>query len=86
MTLCLLFAHTGKAVQQAAHAPASGIRIAFCRQISAKDGTCVEGSTSEKGSEGRLPTRRTNGVARRNHRCHMKKVEAIIKPFKLDEV
>ena len=43
-------------------------------------------SISEKGTEERLPGRRPGGVTRRRQRSHMKKVEAIIKPFKLDEV
>ena len=43
-------------------------------------------SISEKGTEERLPGRRAGGVSRRRQRHHMKKVEAIIKPFKLDEV
>jgi len=43
-------------------------------------------SISEKGTDERLPGRRSGGVTRRRQRSHMKKVEAIIKPFKLDEV
>jgi nitrogen regulatory protein P-II 1 len=46
----------------------------------------VNDVVSEKGTEERSQARRTIGVARRRPRSPMKKVEAIIKPFKLDEV
>jgi nitrogen regulatory protein P-II 1 len=46
----------------------------------------VNDIVSEKGTEERSHARRTIGVARRRPRSPMKKVEAIIKPFKLDEV
>jgi nitrogen regulatory protein P-II 1 len=54
--------------------------------MTAVKGACVNDAVSEKGTDERLHGRRPGGVARRRPRSQMKKVEAIIKPFKLDEV